>query len=235
MVDQNDDERTESLAMINSPRATATTTPIMGTNDHWHEWVTKTTVDVVMLHLPIAFILREMVMIVITMRTGSCTLCLSLRLLLQFPFSVLLRAMVSLLLLLLSERQRQLLRQSWKRAVSLCPELRPTTTNLPKLTSASIHPQNHKDRKMKASFVQIHRHGDPGVYSRSDDNPLWPRMGIFNPSQSTKWRRVGMSLVVVWSFPLDAGPYQQAIGQHRFLLCVFVIVGWATLLWWFHF
>ena len=44
-----------------------------------------------------------------------------------------------------------------------------------------------------------------------------------------------MSLVVVWSFPLDAGPYQQAIGQHRFLLCVFVIVGWATLLWWFHF
>ena len=157
MVDQNDDERTESLAMINSPRATATTTPIMGTNDHWHEWVTKTAADVVVLHLPIAFILRMMVIMMIRMRTGSCTLCLSLRLLLQFPFSVLLRAMVSLLLLLLSERQRQLLRQSWKRAVSLCPELRPTTTNLPKRTSASIHPQNHKDRTMKASSVQIHQ------------------------------------------------------------------------------
>ena len=73
MVDQNDDERTESLAMINSPRATATTTPIMATNDHRHDWVTKTAADVVVLHLPIAFILREMVMMVmmIPMRTGS--------------------------------------------------------------------------------------------------------------------------------------------------------------------
>ena len=55
-----------------------------------------------------------------------------------------------LLLLLLSDQQRQPLRQSWKRAVSLCPESRPTTT------STSTHPNIDEDQTMHVSFVQTH-------------------------------------------------------------------------------
>ena len=67
MVDQNDDdETTESVTKINSPRGTVTTAPTMATNDHGHDWGRKSGADVVVLHLPTAFVLRKTMT---TMRT----------------------------------------------------------------------------------------------------------------------------------------------------------------------
>ena len=67
-TDRNDNKTEESVAMTNSPRATATTTPTMATNDHGHDWVTTPAADVVVLHLPTAFVLRKTMT---SMRTES--------------------------------------------------------------------------------------------------------------------------------------------------------------------
>ena len=70
-ADQNDYNKTrESVTMMNSPKATATTTPTMAMNDHRHVWVRKLAEAIVALSLPTTFVLQTIMMMMTAMRTG---------------------------------------------------------------------------------------------------------------------------------------------------------------------